>query len=248
MIPVRCFTCGFVLGNLERPYQRLLRDMPAGAALDALGLTSDKRDCCRWVMLTYVDVTEAVLDFEHANALKAPDDTSDEYVTVHGPGPMRRPTGVAQTGGGLVGDDDDQDEADRDDDDAVGYGGLRRVPNPRDRAVVATAFAVRASTPPRPANSDADGASSSPDKLFFLSFPSSFFCAKLFFCAPPLPAGLAWPKTGHKKRRLLAPLHKKTKTKNRIHLSLAHFLFGSPCSFFFLKRHRKKAVVLFFSV
>lgn len=129
MIPVRCFTCGFVLGNLERPYQRLLRDMPAGAALDALGLTSDKRDCCRWVMLTYVDVTEAVLDFEHANALKAPDDTSDEYVTVHGPGPMRRPTGVAQTGGGLVGDDDDQDEADRDDDDAVGYGGLRRVPN-----------------------------------------------------------------------------------------------------------------------
>lgn len=121
MIPVRCFTCGFVLGNLERPYQRLLRDMPAGAALDALGLTSDRRDCCRWVMLTYVDVTEAVLDFEHANALKAPDDTSHEYVTVHGPGPMRR------TGGGDNDADDENGDDDRDS--AVGYGGLRRAPS-----------------------------------------------------------------------------------------------------------------------
>ncbi|AGO82669.1 RNA polymerase rbpN/10 [Pandoravirus dulcis] len=122
MIPVRCFTCGFVLGNLERPYQRLLRDMPAGAALDALGLTSDRRDCCRWVMLTYVDVTEAVLDFEHANALKAPDDTSHEYVTVHGPGPMRRPGGGGDDDGGDDDNDDDRDSA-------VGYGGLRHVPS-----------------------------------------------------------------------------------------------------------------------
>lgn len=116
MIPVQCFTCGFVLGNKERPYQRLLaRGMPKAQALDAIGLTADRRECCRWVMLTYVDVTESVLDFEHANALKAPDDTSDEYVTVHGPGPMRRLGDDA-----LSGDHDDV---------GVGYGGLHNVPN-----------------------------------------------------------------------------------------------------------------------
>jgi DNA-directed RNA polymerase subunit N (RpoN/RPB10) len=124
MIPIRCFSCGFVLANLERPYQRLLRDMSAAKALDALGLTSDRRDCCRWVMLTYVDVTEAVLDFEHANALKAPDDTSDEYVTVHGPGPMRRIRGGPGQGSAS---DDDADEGAQDE--TLGYGGLCHVPN-----------------------------------------------------------------------------------------------------------------------
>nr|UDO47491.1 DNA-directed RNA polymerase ii subunit n/rpb10 [Pandoravirus massiliensis] len=115
MIPVQCFTCGFVLGNKERPYQRLLaRGMSRAQALDAIGLTADRRECCRWVMLTYVDVTESVLDFEHANALKAPDDTSDEYVTVHGPGPMRR------LGDAAASDDHDV---------GIGYGGLRNVPN-----------------------------------------------------------------------------------------------------------------------
>jgi DNA-directed RNA polymerase subunit N (RpoN/RPB10) len=80
-----------VIGHLERPYQRLLQSgLDEGAALDKLGLTADRRDCCRTVMLTYYDVVEATLDFERANALKAPDDTSDEYVTVHGPDPPHR--------------------------------------------------------------------------------------------------------------------------------------------------------------
>lgn len=78
MIPVRCFTCGKVLADKVREYERrctaqavgtreegatasdgdgngsqgsLLSDAPRGAILDGLGLT---RVCCRICMLTHV--------------------------------------------------------------------------------------------------------------------------------------------------------------------------------------------------
>lgn len=116
IIPVRCFSCGRVLGNMERPYQRLLQVMKPGAALDVLGL---RKDCCRTVMLTYVDVTEAVLDFEYANMLKAPDDTPKDYVTVLAAMPARAHRKRSHSGafgdGASVSDDDD-DGGDGDDD------------------------------------------------------------------------------------------------------------------------------------
>jgi len=142
MIPVVCFTCGRPLGNKERPYQDRLQIMSSKEALDDLGL---KRECCRATMLTYVDTAESTLDFEHANALKAPDDTPKDYVrvrtavAVRPPRPKRKHRSSHDGGGDGGGNDreeeddgnarrvrprfineDDADSSDRDDSDREG--------------------------------------------------------------------------------------------------------------------------------
>ena len=65
MIPVRCFTCGRVTGNLSRPFAERQTQkgggMTAGEALTSLGLS---RYCCRNVVLTHVDSTETVISLE----------------------------------------------------------------------------------------------------------------------------------------------------------------------------------------
>lgn len=61
IIPVRCFTCGKVVGNKWEQYLSLLQsDYTEGAALDALGL---KRYCCRRMVLTHVDLIEKLLHY-----------------------------------------------------------------------------------------------------------------------------------------------------------------------------------------
>jgi len=65
----------------------LLRGKTRRDALDALGLYLD---CCRTTMLTYVDVAGAVLNFDRANELKPPDDSSHDYIIVHRPKPRVR--------------------------------------------------------------------------------------------------------------------------------------------------------------
>ncbi|ORY54035.1 MGC146599 protein-like protein, partial [Neocallimastix californiae] len=59
IIPVRCFSCGKVIGNLWEKYLDLLQqEYTEGQALDALGL---KRYCCRRMVLTHVDLIEKLL-------------------------------------------------------------------------------------------------------------------------------------------------------------------------------------------
>lgn len=59
IIPVRCFSCGKVVGNKWEKYQELLQqDIPEGEAMDKLGL---KRYCCRRMVLTHVDLIEKLL-------------------------------------------------------------------------------------------------------------------------------------------------------------------------------------------
>lgn len=59
LVPVRCFTCGKVVGDKYERYLALLREHSAeGAALDALGLS---RYCCRRMLLTHVDLVEKLL-------------------------------------------------------------------------------------------------------------------------------------------------------------------------------------------
>jgi DNA-directed RNA polymerases I, II, and III subunit RPABC5 len=59
IIPVRCFTCGKVIGNKWEGYLELLQtDYSEGDALDALTL---KRYCCRRMILTHVDLIEKLL-------------------------------------------------------------------------------------------------------------------------------------------------------------------------------------------
>ncbi len=58
MVPVRCFTCGAVIGQHWDEYrERTARGENAGLVLDALGL---QRYCCRRMLLTHVDLLDEV--------------------------------------------------------------------------------------------------------------------------------------------------------------------------------------------
>lgn len=61
IIPVRCFSCGKVIGDKWNAYLALLIDgMSEGEALTELGL---KRYCCRRMVLTHVDLIEKLLHY-----------------------------------------------------------------------------------------------------------------------------------------------------------------------------------------
>lgn len=61
IIPIRCFTCGKVIGNKWEAYLGLLQaEYTEGDALDALGL---KRYCCRRMLLGHVDLIEKLLNY-----------------------------------------------------------------------------------------------------------------------------------------------------------------------------------------
>ncbi|EPX72850.1 DNA-directed RNA polymerase I, II, and III subunit Rpb10 [Schizosaccharomyces osmophilus] len=59
IIPIRCFSCGKVIGDKWDSYLTLLQeDNTEGEALDKLGL---QRYCCRRMILTHVDLIEKLL-------------------------------------------------------------------------------------------------------------------------------------------------------------------------------------------
>ena len=61
IIPVRCFTCGKVIGNKWDAYLALLQeDYTEREALDELSLS---RYCCRRMLLTHVDLIEKLLQY-----------------------------------------------------------------------------------------------------------------------------------------------------------------------------------------
>lgn len=62
IIPVRCFSCGKVVGDKWEAYLTLLQDetLTEGDALDQLKL---KRYCCRRMVLTHVDLIEKFLRY-----------------------------------------------------------------------------------------------------------------------------------------------------------------------------------------
>ncbi len=56
--PVRCFTCGKVIGSFEQKYKNMLESgLTQKETLDALGMT---RYCSRRMFLGYVDVLDQV--------------------------------------------------------------------------------------------------------------------------------------------------------------------------------------------
>ncbi|EAY16614.1 hypothetical protein TVAG_434510 [Trichomonas vaginalis G3] len=60
LIPVRCFTCGAIIGHKWKEYVRLIEEehMNYTEALNALNL---KRFCCRRMLLTHVDLLDRML-------------------------------------------------------------------------------------------------------------------------------------------------------------------------------------------
>jgi DNA-directed RNA polymerase subunit N len=61
MIPIRCFTCGNLIGDKFQSFQsRVSSGEDPGKVLDDLGL---KRYCCRRMLISSVDVIDQVLPF-----------------------------------------------------------------------------------------------------------------------------------------------------------------------------------------
>lgn len=61
LIPVRCFTCGKVLGNKATAYEKLLENnVPIVEIYKNLGIT---RLCCKRVMLTNVNIADKMADY-----------------------------------------------------------------------------------------------------------------------------------------------------------------------------------------
>ena len=65
MIPVRCFTCGTLIGDKWEEFASRVKsgEKPA-TVLDDLGL---KRYCCRRMLLTNVEVIDEILKYFKAN-------------------------------------------------------------------------------------------------------------------------------------------------------------------------------------
>lgn len=62
MPPVRCMTCGAVIGDIFEKYQaQVAAGKKAGAVLDELGV---KRYCCRRMFLSHLDIVDEVISYK----------------------------------------------------------------------------------------------------------------------------------------------------------------------------------------
>ncbi len=62
MVPVRCFSCGKVIGSLYEEFkQRTEKGEKAESVLDELGV---KRYCCRRMLLAQADLIDDIMKFK----------------------------------------------------------------------------------------------------------------------------------------------------------------------------------------
>ena len=65
MVPIRCFTCGALIGDKWEEFARRVKDgEDAGKVLDDLGL---KRYCCRRMLLSNVEVIDDIVRYFEVN-------------------------------------------------------------------------------------------------------------------------------------------------------------------------------------
>jgi DNA-directed RNA polymerase subunit N len=70
IVPVRCFTCGKVVGDKWEEFIRRVREgEDAGKVLDTLGIT---RYCCRRMLLSHVEIIDEVIKFYEIGQSKKP--------------------------------------------------------------------------------------------------------------------------------------------------------------------------------
>ena len=61
MIPIRCFTCGALIGDKWEEFKRRVEEgEEPGKVLDDLGV---KRYCCRRMLLSHVELIDEVLEY-----------------------------------------------------------------------------------------------------------------------------------------------------------------------------------------
>ena len=58
--PIRCFSCGAVIGHLYEKYVEMVKVMPPEKALDELGV---ERYCCRRMFISHVNLAEDVTQY-----------------------------------------------------------------------------------------------------------------------------------------------------------------------------------------
>lgn len=61
--PVRCFTCGKVIGDLYAQYKALLADKKPEEALDFLNV---ERYCCRRMFVSHVELMDDISRYSRA--------------------------------------------------------------------------------------------------------------------------------------------------------------------------------------
>lgn len=63
IIPVRCFSCGEVIGHLwEKFASRVRTGEDPGLVLDGLGV---KKECCRRMLLSHLELIDTIILYEH---------------------------------------------------------------------------------------------------------------------------------------------------------------------------------------
>jgi len=61
IIPLRCFSCGFLVGDKWEDFARRVKEgEDAGKVMDNLGV---KRYCCRRMLLSHVEIIDEILKF-----------------------------------------------------------------------------------------------------------------------------------------------------------------------------------------
>ncbi len=58
--PIRCFTCGKVIGHLYEEFEKCCLEEEPKECLDKLGI---KRYCCRRMFITYVNLVDEVMGY-----------------------------------------------------------------------------------------------------------------------------------------------------------------------------------------
>ncbi len=67
LLPVRCFSCGKVIGHLWNRYQAVVKEGgDGGAILTEMGV---KRYCCRRMFASHIDLIDEVAPFSKAREL-----------------------------------------------------------------------------------------------------------------------------------------------------------------------------------